>query len=106
MKAGFVTSYFTAACGLMLVAALQPVANEPVVVLSAPWATSAPAVVAQAGGRILSTGLGDRVAITQGEGRPRITNLYASGAIAVISARVWQACAGLLPASKLQEVAQ
>ncbi|MFD1695547.1 hypothetical protein [Roseibium aestuarii] len=93
MSRSFIATYFSAACLLLIVAAVQPGRGEAVAVISAPWSGLAAEVVAQAGGRIVSTSAGGRVAISQGGAGTGVGRFYAAGAIAVVSARVWQSCA-------------
>ncbi|MBO0345620.1 hypothetical protein [Roseibium limicola] len=97
MSRRFIASYFIGACLVMILAAVQPGPGEAVVVVSSPWGVPAAEVVARAGGRIVSTSPGGWVAVSMEGAQSSIGQYYSAGAMAVMSAKVWQSCLGAIP---------
>ncbi|MHA7774947.1 hypothetical protein [Roseibium sp. M-1] len=89
----FATAYFLACVLVMLLAALLPQGAGPVAVFASPYGKSAVEVIAAAGGRIVSAGDHDFVAVTMARDEDFIARLYASGAGFVASSTAAAACA-------------
>jgi len=89
----FATAYFLACVFVVLPVALQPAEEGPVAVFVGPFGKSAVEVIAAAGGRIVSAGSDEFVAVTMADGENFIAKLYASGAGFVASSAVASACA-------------
>lgn len=92
----FVATYFSAACLIMVFAGLQPGAEGKIAVFASPWSGTAPEIVAEAGGRIISTDSSGWIAVTEADADGIVGRLYASGAGFVASSVVARACAGFV----------
>lgn len=88
----FVIGYFLLACMIFIIAGLQPGKEGKVAVFSTPWSDPAAVVIARAGGRIVSAGMSDWIAV--GEMKPDgvVSDLYRNGAFFVASSIVASAC--------------
>lgn len=92
----FVVTYFSAACVVMVFAGLQPGGEGKIAVFASPWSETAPEIVAEAGGRIISTDSSGWIAVTEADSDGMVGRLYASGAAFVASSVVALACAGFV----------
>ena len=92
----FVATYFSAACLIMVFAGVQPGGEGKVAVFAGPWSDPAPEIVAEAGGRIISTDSSGWIAVTEIDSEGIVGRLYASGAVLVASSVVAKACAGFV----------
>ena len=96
-KTLFVLGYFILAGMMVALAPLFPPHLGQVAVIQTPWnSASAEAVIARAGGRILSSAGNGRIAITQSTDQEFIRRLYDEGAGFVSSAQAAQACIRLI----------
>ncbi|WP_150525262.1 hypothetical protein [Roseibium sediminis] len=92
-----VLGYFAFAGVMVAVAPLFPPQHGQVAVIQGPWNTvPAEAVIARAGGSILSSSGNGRIAITQSTDQDFIRRLYDEGAGFVSSALAAQACIRLI----------
>lgn len=89
----FAMVYFLACVLVVLPVALQPAEKGPVAVFVGPFGKSAVEVIAAAGGRIVSAGSHEFVAVTIADGETFFARLYAAGAGLVASSTVASACA-------------
>lgn len=94
----FVAIYFSLACIVMVFAGLQPGAEGKVAVFASPWSSSAPEIVAEAGGRIVSTNSSGWIAVSEIDSDGFVGRLYAQGAFFVASSVVAKACVGFVRA--------
>ena len=94
----FVAIYFSIACVVMVFAGLQPGAEGKVAVFASPWSPAAPEIVAEAGGRIVSTDSSGWIAVSEIETDGFVGRLYANGAFFVASSVVAKACVGFVKA--------
>lgn len=93
----WVAGYFVVAGVMVVLAPLFPPQSGQLAVIQGPWnAVPAEAVIARAGGNILSSAGNGRVAITQSTDREFIRRLYDEGAGFVVSAIAAQACIRLI----------